>query len=233
MLKYYLATVQFLMFVLANWSEAGACDNTRLPDDSAFSDRQVASDRTFQGANFYSASVIELLLICTCILLSRKTSYAHDLKGSARWVPVFIIVLNMSCRARYVYSTPYDSKACNALGCPDTHTSYSFPQCVLGDGKSAYVVKWGMRKNWCPVPDFYQKNPYLVAACGGLKNTPDVASCYRYGCTSQTGIRYNIVRVLIWNAFLFATVVLVPYTAVGVPENAPHTQDPGPHVKGD
>ena len=216
-LKWYLATLHIVIFVFSNWSEVGACDYTDLPNASVFSDAQVARDRTFQGVYFYSAAVLEMLLVCTCILLSRKTAHGvHDLKGASRWLPLCIIVINMCFRARYVYSTPYDSKACGALNCPTTPISYSLDNCKIANGEYSFIkINWGNRRNWCPMPEWYRTNPYAATHCAGLKNTPDAASCYRYGCNTQTGMRYYTVRILIWNAFLFAIVALVPYTMAG------------------
>lgn len=231
----YLGAAHIAFLAWANLAEMGACDGMELPTASVFSDVGVARERTFRGAYFYAAGVLEIGLMCLCILLSRPVHGMHDLKGAARWLPAAIIVLNMCYRARYVYSTPYDGEACDALQCPTTQYSFNMPGCTNANGLDAFTIDWNIRRNWCPIPEWYRYQPLAATLCGGLKGTPDVDACYRYGCTPLAPVRYNMVRVLIWNAFLFALVALVPYRsadgAKGVEAlQEANTDAPGPPV---
>jgi hypothetical protein len=203
----------------------GACDGMELPAGQVLSDAVVSRERTFRGAHFYAAGVLEIGLICLCLLLSRPVHGMHDLKGAARWLPAALIVLNMCYRARYVYSTPYDGEACDALQCPTTQYSFNLPGCKNVGGLDAFTINWNIRQNWCPIPKWYRVHPLAATMCGGLKSTPDVDACYRYGCTNLVPVRYNMVRVLIWNAFLFAIVALVPYSSADGTSDDVHDQE--------
>jgi len=204
--------------------ELTVCSGMALPAASVVTDVTIARERAARGSYFNAAALVELLGMAAVVFGSSKRSMRHDLAGKSRWLPALMIVTNMSCRARFVYSTPHDAESCRALNCPTTPYSAQLPGCQAASGVDAFYIDWNDRENWCPMPRWYREQPYAAMLCGGLVGTPDVASCYRYGCSEMMAGRYNSVPVLIWSSFLFSIVALVPYTQVGSTASKPGAQ---------
>ena len=201
--------------------ELTVCSGMALPAASVVTDVTIARERAARGSYFNAAALVELLGMAAVVFGSSKRSMRHDLAGKSRWLPALMIVTNMSCRARFVYSTPHDAESCRALNCPTTPYSAQLPGCQAASGVDAFYIDWNDRENWCPMPRWYREQPYAAALCGGLVATPDVASCYRYGCSAMTSGRYNSVKVLIWSSLLFSILALVPYTTADYNPSTP------------
>lgn len=210
-----LAAAHLSILLWVNMPEMYSCANISLPAVAVLTDVTVSRDRAARGVYFHAASIVELVLMAYIVVRSRRVVKRHDLDGGDRWVSVLLIVVNMVARARYVYSTPLDMESCDSLMCPTTPYSSQLNGCQGADGVDSFYIDWNDRDNWCPTPKWYRDQPYAATMCGGLANIPDIAACYRYGCTPLVPARYNAIRVLIWSSFLFALVALVPYTMAG------------------
>ena len=194
--------------ILSLWvyvPEITACADMHLPTVSRLNDLIEAQDRASKGVYFYAALCIDIVCMVYITLVSSPSAGRHDIRGYSRWVPAIMLVSTISFRARYMYCTPHDPECCESLQCPTTAFAMSMPGCTA----NTFPVDWHDRQSWCAMPSWYTSHAAKV--CGGLASTPDVASCYRYGCSPLVPVQYNGTRVIMWSSILFALLSLVPY----------------------
>ena len=147
------------------------------------SDVLVALQRSKTSVSFDRASFLEVVVM-SC-LLSNVQSPAFG----------FVLINDLiAVRARHVgfgACTPNDRACCAELQC------YDFPSCTTPPFLSS-TTDWNNRQNYCPMPYFYIKDASARLACGSLANTPDMASCYRYGCSRKhVPYQYYMNRVML------------------------------------
>lgn len=204
------AHVMLLAWLLV--PEFTACSDMRLPVIHRGSDLETARFRASRGSYFYAAAGIDLFCMIVIVCVSSKRSGAHDLRGAMRWVPALMVASNIAFRARYTFCAPNDTECCDGLQCPISSYSTDFAGCASNQEFDSFYIDWRDRSNWCAIPKWYQTSN-AATLCNGLQNTPDVASCYRYGCSTLSPERYNGVRIVIALSFLFALFSLLPYEA--------------------
>lgn len=200
--------------VLCVWlyvPEFTTCKNMNLPYEIVANDLDVARARAKRGSYFHGATVIDLFGMILIVVASQKRVARHDLTGLARWLPVCMMSSNIAFRARYTFGWADDPESCDGLQCPTSRYSLDMSGCYNADSLYTFEVDWRNRDNWCALPHWYQTTN-AASVCRGLENTPDVSSCYRYGCTKSVPHRYVAVRMVIMSSFLFALVCLVPYS---------------------
>lgn len=195
--------------------EITTCSDMELPTASVSNDLQVARERAARGSYFYAAAIVDVFSMIAIVLSSSVRAGYHDLRGYGRWIPVLMLASGIAFRARYTHCVPNDPECCDGLGCPTTSFSTDFAGCSSQGPFDAFYIDWHDRNNWCALPLWYQTTN-AASLCGGLQNTPDVASCYRYGCSALAPARYNGVRMVIWSSTLFAVLALVPYQKLSV-----------------
>lgn len=191
--------------------EFGTCENMNLPYEMVSNDLTIARTRAKEGTYFHAATAIDLLSMMLIVAAFRVHGARHDLYGLARWLPVVMLVSNLAFRVRYTFGTSEDRESCGGLKCPVSRYSMDMEGCYNSDLLYTFEVDWRDRDNWCALPRWYQLTN-AASVCRGLENTPDVASCYRYGCTKSVPHRYVGVRMIIMSSFLFAIAALVPYS---------------------
>lgn len=199
-------------------TEYGSCSNMELPRLSQPGDLDAA--RLFQsnGTLFHAATFLDIVCITCILLLSKRERGSHDLTGIRSWVPMLMISYGIAFRARYTEGLLSDSQSCASLACPTTSYSVTLSGCPgdtgeRGDGGEfdSFYIDWNARDSWCPIPRWYDVN--AAQLCNGLTNIPDVASCYRYGCTYElTQYRYVGVRMLMYGSALLGALSLLPYS---------------------
>lgn len=193
--------------------EIGACDDLPLPRLQGTSDITVALDRQGRSYTFSLASVLEIAVMVLIVYCTRHEPKKLSLTGTARWLPMVLIVDALVLRARHIglgACAPHDPVCCSNLNCPDTAFTTVLPGCQSATGgvETWLPVKWGDRTSYCPLPPWYV-NSNALELCRGLVGTPDVASCYRYGCSSvATPVPYYSVRLITGSVILFALLAL-------------------------
>ena len=202
-----LACSHLALLLWLSLPDINACSSQALPAGIHPRDIETAAERSKNGALFYLASFLDVIGIVYIILNSRKCASRHDLQGHHRWVPVLSIMSMIAFRSRYLYCASTDAECCANLKCPETTYAADFEGC---SDLARNAIIWSERENWCPVPKWYDQSG-IVEICGGLHKLPDVASCYRYGCSTQAPVRYYGNRVIMWSSVLFALLSLVPY----------------------
>jgi len=190
--------------------ELTTCGDMSLPTASVSTDLRVARERAARGSYYHAAAIVDVFSMMTIILASSKRAGYHDLRGYSRWVPVLMLSSGIAFRARYTHCVPNDPECCDGLGCPTTSYSVDLAGCAAQGPVDSFYIDWHDRNNWCALPRWYQTTN-AASLCGGLQNTPDVSSCYRYGCSALAPTRYYGARMLIWCSTLFAIMALVPY----------------------
>ena len=119
-----------------------------------------------------------------------------------------------------------DSECCDNLQCPDEIYTARLPGCGILESRQDQgfvAISWAYRDSFCPLPGWYgfrsnmnatvaeeyrNVQTFVAKWCGGLYGTPDVASCYRYGCSSEvTPIPYYGIRMIVVSVFVGLTVV--------------------------
>lgn len=158
-------------------------------------DVRTALQRAGNADTFNLAAITEVMVILAMPLLP-----------SWRVLPTVLLVDAVAVRARHLGwggCTPGDTRCCAELQC------YSFDNCK----QPPYIggsTNWNDRNNFCPMPHFYVKDSRAKVACRTLANTPDMASCYRYGCSSvHTPSQYWIQRCLLLSLIVVAILGLL------------------------
>ena len=207
-----LRMMLFVHLALLLWisvPEVTACSGMDLPSFSNIGDVATARDRASRGAYFYLAPFIDVLAMAYIVSRSDPSPGRHDLRGYHRLVPGVMLVSTIAFRARYMYCTPNDPECCGSLQCPTTEYSLDLPGCPSTPGRD-FPIDWNDRMSWCAMPSWY-KDTEAARECGGLSVLPDVASCYRYGCSALVPVQYNGTRMIMWSSIVFAILALVPY----------------------
>ena len=160
----------FLLF-FSHVYEIDACDDVVAnPVKPRQADVMTAIERGKLAASFDISSVCESIILLLFLL-----------GVESRVLCTVLLVFAIAVRARHVgvgQCTPNDTACCSALEC------YKFPACTAPPFLSTQT-DWNLRANYCPMPYFYYKDTNARLACTTLANTPDMASCYRYGCSEQ------------------------------------------------
>lgn len=124
---------------------------------------------------------------------------------SERLLPSLLLVDVIAIRARHLgwgSCSPNDTRCCSALNC------FNFDNCQQPPFIEA-TTNWNDRRNYCPMPHFYVKDSKAKSACKYLSNTPDMASCYRYGCSkTHTPFQYWIQRSTVLSLVLISVIGL-------------------------
>ena len=188
-------------------TEAGACAHTyKRVLNTDLGALEVARQRDRNADTFALAAIIEsagMLMIAA--------------GASSRLIPSILVVDALALRARHVGlggCTPYDPKCCTELSCVTTNYTTSMANCrekTIGKAgiSSTIKVNWQQRTNYCALPAFYTKDSLAETLCGNLANTPDVASCYRYGCSSENVPRqYYSTRIITINVLVIAVLAM-------------------------
>lgn len=204
-----MACAHVVLLLWVHVPEITACSDMQLPTVSRISDLVVARNRASNGVWFYAASFVDVVSMAYVLLVSSPSAGRHDVRGYSRWVPAAMLVSTIAFRARYMFCTPNDPECCESLQCPTTDFTVALPGCSA----STFAVDWHSRQSWCPIPSWYTS--HAAEVCNGLGNTPDVASCYRYGCSALAPLQYNGTRLIMWSSILFAVLSLVPYHTRG------------------
>jgi len=187
--------------------EAGACGHTyKHVLNTDLNALEVARQRDRNADTFAFAAVIE------------SVGMLMMLAGSqSRIVPSVLVIDALALRARHIGMggcTPYDTRCCTELSCATTNYTTSLANCrekSVGPAGISSTIKidWQQRTNYCALPAFYTKDSLAEILCGNLENTPDVASCYRYGCSSENVPRqYYSTRIITANVLLIAILAL-------------------------
>lgn len=170
-LRTLLIGVYLCMLAVIYIQDIGVCENPTgtsvkpLPADVATSIERSNLATTFNVASVVEVSGMVLLL----------AGVQHRALANA------LLIDAIAVRARHLgvgSCTPYDTQCCSALGC------YEFTSCTSPPFLSVQT-NWNNRLNYCPLPYFYYKDSTARLSCTSLSNTPDMASCYRYGCSSM------------------------------------------------
>lgn len=191
--------------------EITACSGMELPVKANPTDLVTARDRVSRGTYFYLASFIDVFAMVYIVSRSERVPGRHDLRGYSRLVPGVMLASTVVFRARYKYCTPNDPECCGSLNCPTTSSSLGLSGCPDTPGRD-FPINWNDRKSWCAMPSWY-KDTDAATVCGGLAVLPDVASCYRYGCSSLVPVQYYGTHMIMWSSIVFAILALVPYQA--------------------
>ncbi len=193
--------------------EIGVCDDLPLPRLQGTSDVTVALDRQGRSYTFNLASVLEIVTMVMILFFARSAPKKLSLAGAARWLPMVLIIDALVLRGRHIglgACAPHDSACCDNLNCPDTAFTTTLAGCASAtSGMETWLpIKWGDRTSYCPLAPWYV-NSNALELCRGLAGTPDVASCYRYGCSSvATPVMYYSVRIITFNVVVFALLSL-------------------------
>ena len=129
----------------------------------------TAIERGKLAASFDVSAMLETFILLYLLFVKQS-----------RIMSTALLVLTLAVRARHVgigACTPNDTTCCSALNC------FEFPACTTPPFLSTQT-DWNLRLNYCPMPYFYYKDAKARLSCTTLANTPDMASCYRYGCSS-------------------------------------------------
>ena len=204
-----MACAHVILLLWVHVPEITACSDMHLPTASRIPDVVVARDRASRGVYFYAASFIDVISMAYLTLVSSPSAGRHDVRGYSRWVPAIMLASTISCRARYMFCTPHDPECCESQQCQPTAFAVALPGCAA----NTFAVDWHDRQSWCPMPGWYSS--HAAEVCSGLGNTPDVASCYRYGCSALAPLQYNGTRMIMWSSILFSLLSLVPYQTQG------------------
>lgn len=210
--------------------EIGACQDMRLPPEQVTDDIQVVLSRNARADAFDLVSVFELVAMCIAAfycILHRNIDSAFQL------LPGLLLVTTLVVRLRHIGPlgcSSGDAQCCANLGCPDKDFTIELAGCMSQFTGASYgylPIEWS-RTSFCSIPCWYSDSasyspdPDMLQCknvvgnvqknCGGLYGTPDVASCYRYGCSvNASPIPYYGVRMLTANVILF---VLLSFAAL-------------------
>ena len=151
--------------------DVGACEDPGASSAAPLrSDVATAIERGKHAVTFDVASTAEVAAMVLLLVAGKRS----------RALATILLVDAIAVRARHigvVSCTPHDTQCCSALGC------YEFTACTSPPFLGAQT-NWKNRLNYCPLPYFYYKDSTARLSCTSLSNTPDMASCYRYGCSS-------------------------------------------------
>lgn len=207
-----LAVTHIFLLIWTYGVEYDTCRNVSLPTLVPPSDYETSEERKTMGKNFHAAALFDVFCILFILIVSNKTQGKHDIRGFARWVPAWMIAYNIAFRARHTYGDSSDKQSCSSLNCPTTAFSFNLTGCKTFKGLNTFFIDWQVRSNWCAIPTWYSDENDVTRVCpGGLINTPDVASCYRYGCEHTPQHRYIAVRMILWSSVVLAFLALTPY----------------------
>ena len=177
--------IAYWFLLLQQFMESiGSCDNlSKTNAKPSQNDVLVSLQRLKLSSVFNRASVVEVIVM------------SFVLSGSQSFLWGFVLLNDaIAVRARhigFVACTPNDKSCCEELEC------HKFPSCTSPPFLSS-TTNWNNRLNYCPMPYFYYNDASAQSACGSLANTPDMASCYRYGCSRQhTPYQHYVVRVML------------------------------------
>lgn len=179
-----LLTIVYLFLLLHGLLDRiGTCEALSQTDAKpSNSDVMVAFSRQHKSTAFDGAAFFEFVSM-SCLLGGVQLPV----------LPIALLVDAIAVRGRHIgfgSCTPFDNECCDALHC------FEFPACT-SPPFLASITDWNNRLNYCPLPYFYYKDARAKFACGTLSNTPDMASCYRYGCSRKhTPYQYFMVRVM-------------------------------------
>lgn len=179
-----LLTIVYLVLLLhALIDRIGTCDQLSKTDAKpSHSDVMLSFSRQKKSLSFDSATFVEF--VCMSCLLGGVQMPV---------LPMILLVDAIAVRGRHIgfgSCTPFDNECCDALHC------FKFESCT-SPPFLASTTNWNNRLNYCPLPYFYYKDASAKFACGTLDNTPDMASCYRYGCSRKhTPYQYYMVRIM-------------------------------------
>lgn len=233
---FWLPLVAAGHFFLLMWHyvpEIDACDGIVLPPNQVSTDMQTVRTRKERAESFDVVCVFEvavMLLTLVTVYRTEKLTVVH------RALPFFLLLSTFVVRLRHtgiLGCAADDPECCSNLNCPSANFTTTLPGCASSyyhdDGNFGMIpIQWA-RKSFCPVPCWYSNsslmNPTNVnckdrsgvvqARCGGLAGTPDVASCYRYGCSREaTPIPYYGVRLITANVVAFVCLVLVHHSRI-------------------
>lgn len=207
-----LAVTHVCLLIWTYGVEYDTCRDVSLPNLAAPSDFEASEKRAAMGKNFHSAAFFDVFCIILIFTTSSKKKGNHDMRGIARWIPAWMIAYSIAFRARHTYGDSSDKESCSSLNCPTTVFSVNLTGCKTFQGFDTFFIDWQVRSNWCAIPTWYNNDNNVLDVCpGGLINTPDVASCYRYGCEHTPQHRYIAVRMILWSAVALAILALIPY----------------------
>jgi len=220
--------------------EMGVCEGLYVPARHASDDLSMAKDRSSRSIGFNMVSFLEIFIM---FLVAANCNPGDGKKkqlvrGGVRLLPLVLVVSTLVVRMRHIGTmgcAEGDTQCCANLGCPDELYTSRLPGCRASEnqGDMGFVaISWSFRNSFCPVPGWYSVAPNrtyttmqrnvagnVLYNCGGLYGTPDVASCYRYGCSSvATPIPYYGVHMITFSVILFVAVSLLSPSGTAIQE---------------
>ena len=218
----FLAATHACLLAWQYIPEIGVCEHMRLPPEPVTDDSEVVALRNTHADAFNLVSVFELVVMCMTAAHLRGNKKLH---GSFKLLPFLLMISTLVVRLRHMGPlgcAKGDAHCCGNLGCPDRDFTMELSGCMstyTGNSYGYLPIEWG-RTSFCTIPCWYsgisaQTHPNdlqcknaagnVQSNCGGLYGTPDVASCYRYGCSVKASpIPYYGVRLLTANVIVFA-----------------------------
>lgn len=213
--------------------ELYVCDNISMPQVHTSDDIFTAIDRQSRSAEYSIVSVLELVVmfLVSYVCKGGQGMNKQLLQGGYRYLPLILVVSTLAIRLRHIGlfgCVDGDPYCCGNLQCPDSMYTANLPGCSMQSDKQDQgfvAISWAYRNSFCPLPGWYglpsnynvnldiqsrNVQTYVARWCGGLYGTPDVASCYRYGCSSKaTPIPYYGIRMVVANVILFVLLSLL------------------------
>lgn len=207
--------------------EIGVCKHMRLPSSLRVTDDlDMVFLRNTHADAFNLVSVFELVVMC---MTAVQLQYQPKVLRSFKVLPFLLMISTLVVRLRHMGPlgcAKDDKHCCGNLGCPDSDFTMELSGCMSAYTESKYgylPIEWS-RTSFCTIPCWYselsaQTNPDNLQCknvagnvrdnCGGLYGTPDVASCYRYGCSVKASpIPYYGLRLLTANVIVFVCLSL-------------------------
>lgn len=222
----FLAATHVCLLAWQYIPEIGVCENMRLPPERVTDDSETVALRNTHVDAFNLVSVFELVVMCAT---ATHLSVSNTISGSFKLLPFLLLVSTLVVRLRHMGPlgcSTGDEHCCGNLGCPDSPFTNELSGCMSAYTENTYgylPIEWS-RTSFCTIPCWYsglssQTHPNdlqcknvagnVRSNCGGLYGTPDVASCYRYGCSVKASpIPYYGVRLLTANVIVFACLAL-------------------------
>lgn len=201
--------------------EIGVCDGMRLPYEQVTDDMEIVLARIKQSESWDFVSVFEIFAMT---VFAVHVGTKGTVTGGYKLLPFLLMTSTLVVRLRHMGllgCSDGDLHCCANMGCPNQDMTHSLPGCGINFNSEKYgslPIKWS-RTSFCPIPCWYSAaaaatpgdeqnckdlSGDIRSNCYGLYGTPDVASCYRYGCSlAASPIPYYGVRLLLANVILF------------------------------
>jgi len=220
-------------------ADSGSCAGINLSPSASPEDRFAAKLNLQSDSGFEMASVGELLIMMSVLIVASSRSDTNAVSRMPRPLlptaglvfPLLLTCILVGVRLRHTGIAGCmagDAHCCKNMYCPSSHKVSIGNMLVWRGHESAYNDVPGCTSSLHTAEDVstnaiinwqnrssYCPAPYwfrdvILAKCQQLNRFPNVAACYSYGCSStNTPVQYYSARLLIGNVILFLVTAIV------------------------